>query len=273
LHLVFCTSLNQFYKLTTRTMKNAAAQTVGLQLVAALSCLILVPFFEWKMPSEPIVYFLLTLSCVFYAINNRLLADVRKNLEASAVSILSQSYTALMTMAGFIFLKEPITWMKALGAALIIGGNALVFWGGKKAIERKYVWLGLLAYVCNVVAGLIDVKSSGQFNLPFYTAFLYFVPALFIFISNRVKVIDVVEEFRHSNKRNYLITGFCWSMRYLAILVAYTMKEVSIVAPLASLTVFSDLAVGYFFLKEKGSMGKKAVASVLAVMGIILVSL
>ncbi|MCR5572975.1 MAG: DMT family transporter [Candidatus Saccharibacteria bacterium] len=254
-------------------MKNAAAQTVGLQLVAALSCLILVPFFEWKMPSEPIVYFLLTLSCVFYAINNRLLADVRKNLEASAVSILSQSYTALITMAGFIFLKEPITWMKALGAALIIGGNALVFLGGKKAIERKYVWLGLLAYACNVAAGLIDVKSSGQFNLPFYTAFLYFVPALFIFISNRVKVLDVVEEFRHSNKRNYLITGICWSMRYLAILVAYTMKEVSVVAPLASLTVFSDLAVGYFFLKEKRSMGKKAVASVLAVMGIILVSL
>lgn len=65
LHIVSATIMNQFYKLTTKTMKNAAAQTVGIQLVAALTCLVLVPFFEWKLPSDPIVYLFLTLSCVF----------------------------------------------------------------------------------------------------------------------------------------------------------------------------------------------------------------
>lgn len=45
LYIILATGLNQFYKLTTRTMRNASAQTVGLQLVAGLSCLIFMPFF------------------------------------------------------------------------------------------------------------------------------------------------------------------------------------------------------------------------------------
>ena len=254
-------------------MKNAAAQTVGLQLVAALSCLILVPFFEWKLPSEPIVYLLLALSCVFYAINNRLLADVRKNLDVSVVSILSQSYTALLTVAGFVFLHEPVTIMKVVGAILIISGNALVFWNGKSVKKTRYIWFGLLAYACNVAAGLIDAKSSGQFNLPFYTTFLYVLPALFIFIGNRVHVSDVADEFKRSNKRDYILTGICWGLLYLMILIAYSMEAVSLVTPLASLTVFSNLVVGYLWLKERDSMGKKTVAALLAILGAIFISL
>lgn len=210
----------------------------------------------------------------FYAINNRLLADVRKNLDASAVSILSQSYTALMTMAGFVFLGEQVTWAKVLGAALIICGNALVFWSGKSLGKAKYVWLGVLAYVCNVAAGLIDVKSSGELNLPFYTFFLYLVPALFIFIGSRLKVSDVVKEFTRADKRNYLITGISWGLLYFAILVAYGMDEgVSIVTPIASLAVFSNLVVGYFWLKEQDAMGRKIAAAMLAIAGVVLISL
>ena len=69
LYIVLTTGLNQFYKLTTHTMKKPAAQTIGLQLVAGLSCLLFVPFFEFRLPSNPWTYLFLSLSCVFYAIN------------------------------------------------------------------------------------------------------------------------------------------------------------------------------------------------------------
>ncbi|MBR5389150.1 EamA family transporter [Candidatus Saccharibacteria bacterium] len=213
-------------------MKNAAAQTIGLQLVAGLSCLMFIPFFELRFPQNPLVYLFLGLSCIFYALNNRMMANVRKNMEASVIGILQQSYTVLMTLAGFVLFNEQVTLFKIFGIALIVGGNVLVFWQHKKMNKMRYVWIGLLAYACNVAAGLIDVGYSGEFNLPFYTAFLYFVPALFIFIGNRVHVADIIKEYRCANKRDYFVTGFCWGIHYLVLLIAYSIGEVSIVAPL-----------------------------------------
>ncbi|MBR3319579.1 EamA family transporter [Candidatus Saccharibacteria bacterium] len=273
LYIVLTTGLNQFYKLTTHTMKKPAAQTIGLQLVAGLSCLLFVPFFEFRLPSNPWTYLFLSLSCVFYAINNYMIANVRKNLEASVIGILQQSYTVLMTMAGFILFGESVTLFKMLGILMIVGGNILVFWQQKRAKAMKYVWLGLLAYACNVVAGLIDVGYSGEFNLPFYTAFLYFVPALIILIGGRVRIADTITEYRRARKRDYLITGFCWGVHYLVLLIAYSVGEVSVVAPLASLAVFSSVLVGYFWLKEKEEIVKKIIAAILAIMGIVFITL
>ena len=273
LHIILITGLNQFYKLTTRTMKNAAAQTVGLQLLAGLSCLIFMPFFEFRFPSNPWTYLFLGLSCVFYAINNFMIANVRKNLEASTIGILQQSYTVLMTLAGFVLFNEQVTLFKVIGILLITGGNILVFWQQKKTKTLKYVWLGLLAYACSVAAGLIDVGYSGEFNLPFYTAFLYIVPALFIFIGSRIKFADVIKEYKRANKRDYFITGFCWGVQYIALLVAYSTGEVSIVAPLASLSVFSNVIAGYFLLKEKDDVARKIVSAALAILGIVFISL
>lgn len=273
IYIILTTCLNQFYKLTTRTMKNASAQTVCLELVAGLSCLLFIPFFEFKLPSNPWTYLFLSLSCVFYALNNRMIANVRKNLEASVIGILQQSYTVLMTLAGFVLFSEQLTLFKILGILLIIGGNVLIFWQRRKANEIKYVWIGLLAYTCNVVAGLIDVGYSGEFNLPFYTAFLYFVPALFIFIGSRTRIADVVKEYKRANKRDFFITGFCWGVHYLVLLIAYSIGEVSVVAPLASLAVFANVIVGYFWLKEKEDAAKKIIAAILAILGIVLISL
>ncbi len=273
IYIILSTGLNQFYKLTTRTMKNAAAQTIGLQLVAGLSCLLFMPFFEFRLPQNPWTYLFLGLSCVFYALNNRMIANVRKNLEASVIGILQQSYTVLMTLAGFVLLGEQVELLKVLGILLIVGGNVLVFWQRRKTDKMKYVWIGLLAYTCSVVAGLIDVGHSGEFNLAFYTAFLYLVPALFLFIGGRVRVADIIEEYKRANKRNYFITGFCWGVQYLVLLIAYSIGEVSVVAPLASLAVFSNVVVGYFWLKEKDSMIRKIIAAVLAILGIVLIAL
>ncbi len=202
-----------------------------------------------------------------------MIASVRKNLEASVVGILQQSYTVLMTLAGLILFSEQVTFFKMMGILMIVGGNVLVFWQQKKTKELRYVWMGLLAYACNVIAGLIDVGYSGEFNLPFYTAFLYIVPALFIFIGSRIKIIDIIKEYKRASKRDYYITGFCWGVHYFVLLIAYSMGEVSVVAPLASLSVFSNVIVGYFWLKEKDRLAKKIIAAVLAILGIVLISL
>lgn len=272
-YIALATGLTQFYKLTTRTMENPAAQTVGLLLIAGAVNLIFLPFFEFRLSSNPWTYFFLILSCIFFALNCYMVSSVRKNLEASAVGIVQQIYTVLMTLAGFIIYSEEVTLFKILGIVLIIGGNVLVFWQYNKTKQGKYFWLGILAYACNTVAGLIDVGCSGKFSLPLYTALIYIIPAILIFVVKRVRVRDVAEEFKRANRRDYVLTGLCWGSQYFTLLVAYSMEEVSVVAPLASLAVFSNVVAGYFWLKEKERISTKIAAAVLAVLGIVFISL
>ncbi len=272
-YIIFATLFNQFYKLTTRTMKNAAAQTAGLQVVAGIGCFLLLPFFEFRFPTNPWVYFFLALSCVFYALNNYIMATVRKKLEASVIGILQQSYTVLMTIAGFILYNDQATATRIIGILLIILANIMVFFRNKKTETNKYVWFGFAAYTCNVIAGIIDINYSDSFNIAFYSGLLYFVPAIFIFIGGRLKISDAVKEFKRARKRDYFMTGFCWGWLYLCLLIAYRLGEVSVVASLASLTVFSNVIVGYFWLKERDAIAKKILAAILAIVGVVLLSL
>ena len=172
IYIAVSTGFTQFYKLTVRTMKNAPAQTVGIQLIAGLACMFFVPFFDFSLPSNPWTYILLVASSALYAINNVILVNVRKNLEASVIDILKQSYTVLMALAGFVLYGEQATPFKIIGIILIITGNILVFWERKRTKRTKYVLIGFFAYVLSVIAGLIGVNHSGEFSLPFYVAFL-----------------------------------------------------------------------------------------------------
>ena len=76
-----------------------------------------------------------------------MIANVRKNLEASVVGILEQSYTVLMTLAGFVLFGEQVTLFKIIGILMIVGGNVLVFWQQKKN-ERDEVCLDRPISLC-----------------------------------------------------------------------------------------------------------------------------
>ena len=71
LYLVFATIFTQFFKVTTKTLKNAGALTILLQIVAGIISLLLCPLFEFKFPTDISVYIMLAISIIFYAITDR----------------------------------------------------------------------------------------------------------------------------------------------------------------------------------------------------------
>lgn len=272
-YIMISTCFTQFYKRAVKTVKNAPAQTAGIQFVAVLACLVFLPFFEFRVPSNPWTYILLAISCVLYATNNIMMVSVRKNLEASVISVLKQSYTVLMTLAGFVFYNEQPTPLKVIGIVLIVAGNILVFWERKKTMRTKYALIGAFAFMLSVIAGMIDIGQSGEFSLPIYTLFLYLIPMIFISIGGRVKIVDIVKEYKRANKKDYIVTGVCWSIGYLVLLVAYSIGDVSVVAPLASLEVLSNVIVGYIWQKERKRLPQKIVAAIMVIIGATLIAL
>ena len=128
LYLIFAVAFNQYYKITTKTMKKAGALTVLMEGLAGLFSLLLFPLFEIRFPTDVKVYAFLGIAIIFYAIQDRLGTTVRSGIEASTYSIIKQLSTVFMIFAGLLFFKEPFILNKIIGAFLIVISNILVFY-------------------------------------------------------------------------------------------------------------------------------------------------
>ena len=228
-------------------------------------------FFEIKFPTDIKVYIFLGLSIIFYAISDRLNTTVRSGIEASTYSMIKQLSTVFMIFAGLIFFKEPFILTKFIGAILIILSNVLIFYKKQDGKPNKYIILGIIANIFFTIALFFDVNISDNFNLPFYVAITLGIPAILIFIFERIKFSDIKNEFKNGNKKSILITAITWSLAITVQLRAYQLGNVSVVAPLCSLTVILNVLVGYFLLKERENIPKKIIAAILIILGIILI--
>lgn len=273
LYLILAVAFNQFYKVTTKTLTKPGALTVLLQIISTISILLLCPFFEMKFPTDIKVYIFLGLAIIFYAISDRLNTTVRSGIEASTYSMIKQLSTVFMIFAGLIFFKEPFIITKFIGAILIILSNILIFYKKNSGKPNKYIILGIIANMFFTVALFLDVNISDSFNLPFYVALTLGIPAILICIFERIKFSDIKNEFINGNKKSILITAITWSLAITVQLRAYQLGNVSVVAPLCSLTVILNVLVGYLFFKERENIPKKIIAALLIILGIILIKI
>lgn len=273
LYIVLSTVFTQFYKISTKSLKNAGALTVVLEMIGVITALVICPFFEIKFPTDIKTWSLLGLSIIFYAISDRVNTTVRSGIEASAFSMLKQLSTTFMILAGLIFLKEEFILHKFIGAMLIIFSNVFIFYQKGKFKMNRYIWLGVLANISYTIALFLDVNISDYFNLPIYVALTLGIPGILICLVERIKFSEIKEEFKNANKKAIFVTGMTWSISIIASLRAYQLQNVSIVAPIGSLTVLSNVIVGYLFLKERDDLLKKIMAAILIVISVVLIKI
>lgn len=271
LYLVLATVFTQLYKVSTKTLKNAGALTILLQLTAGVTALLLCPFFEFQFPTDIKVYIMLGIAILFYTTSDRINTTVRSGIEASTFSMLQQLSTTFMIFAGLIFLKEEFVMTKFIGAMLIIFSNVLIFYKKGKFEFNKYIGLGVLANIAYTIALFLDVNISDNFNLPFYVAITLIIPAFLIMIVERVKLSEIKDEWKNGNKKAIMITAVSWATMIIVQLRAYQLGNVTIVAPLCALTVMLNVIVGYLFLNERDNLLKKIIAAILIIISIVLI--
>lgn len=271
LYIITSVMYTQFYKVTTKKSENSGALTALLQLIAGLSILITLPLFKFTWPSSWITIGLLALACIFYALSDRMNTDVRGGLEASTFSIILQLATVFMIVAGLVFFKEPFVLKKMIGAGLIIFSNILMFYKKGKQKLNKYVIMGIIANLAYAVALFLDVNISDSFNLAFYISLTLIIPAIFIILAERIKISDIIKEYKIGDKVPIFVTSLSWSSMIAFQLLAYRFGEVTTIAPLLSLTVIGNVIIGYIFLKEKDNLPKKVIAAILIIISVFLI--
>ena len=272
-YLIISVLFNQTYKIVTKSIKNDGAMTILIQLIASIICVIMIPLFKIKFPNDYKVYIFLFIAIVFYTLNDRLGTTARKGLESSTYIILKQLSPAFMILMGILFFKEPFVLNKILGTLLILYSNILVFYNRRNFKFNKYLIFGILANISLAIALFIDVNYSNEFNLAFYVLLTFLIPCILIFIFERIKIKDIILEYKNSNKMAVILTSISWVIMMISKLKSYQLGSVIVVATLSSLTVILIVVISYFFLKEKNNLIKKIIAGILIIIGIILIKI
>lgn len=272
IYLIFSLIFAQCFKETNRSMKNASALTILLEVFTALFALILSPIFTYKFSLNPQVLLTLSLVTIIYAATDRLNIEARYGLAPSTFSMLKQLSTVFLVIFGFVFLKEKIILTKIIGIILILLANILLSTNKKGKVElNKYFIMCITSNFLFAIAMFINVNISDNFNIGLYTVITVLIPAIIIKIASKLSINDLKQEFKLYDKKKFMLVSFSWAMMLISSVKAYEYGNISVVAPLLTLSMVTNSIYEYFIDKDKKSLRRKLLISILIIIGIILI--
>ena len=271
-YLVFALIFSQGFKKVNRTMKNASALTVLLELFTGLFAIVMSIFFKYTFPSDIKVYITLFVVTIIYAVTDRLNIEARYGLSPSNFSMLKQLSTVFLVIFGLVFLKEQLVFKKILGAIIIIVSNVMLAVNKDGKFEfNKYFIFCLISNFLFAVAMFINVNISSMFNIGIYTLITVFIPSIIIKLFSRLSFKDLEEEFNLYNKPLFILVSFAWCMMLISSVKAYEYGSISVVAPLLTLTALTNTIYEFIVDKDKKRFYYKLVISILILIGVILI--
>lgn len=273
LYLVSAVVFAQAFKKANRNMKSAGALTILLEVFTAFFALFFIPFFDFTWPTDTSVYLTLLAVVSIYAITDRFNIEARYGLDPSVFSMLKQLSTVFLIILGFIFLKEQIVLKKIIGSVIIIFANVLLAFNKGKIKFNKYFIMSFVSNFLFAVAMLINVNISNYFNLAFYTILTVFTPSMLIFIFGKHSLKELKCEFNYYDKKYFLLASFCWCLMLIASVRSYQLGNVTLIAPLLTLTSILNTMYEYFVCKNKSKFIQKVIASILIIIGVIIIKI
>lgn len=271
LYLIVSLFFAQEFKKANRNAKDAGALTILLELFSAFFACLLIPFFEFKLPSNKSIYLTIFIVTIIYAVTDRLNTEARYGLNPSTFSMLKQLSSVFLVIFGFIFLKEPFAFKKVFGAIIIIFANILLAYNNGKISFNKYFIMCFISNFLFAVAMLINVNISSNFNIAFYTVLTVFIPSIYIFIFGKYSFKKLSKEFILFDKPKFILSAFLWSMMLISSVKAYEYGNVSVVAPLLTLSMITNTIYEYFTNKNKKDFIFKLIISIVIIIGVILI--
>lgn len=253
-------------------MKNASALTILLEVFTALFALILSPLFAYKFSLNPEILLTLGVVTIIYAATDRLNIEARYGLAPSTFSMLKQLSTVFLVIFGFVFLKENIILTKVAGIILTLLANILLSTNNKGKLElNKYFIMCIISNFLFAIAMFINVNISENFNIGLYTVITVLIPSLIIKLVSRISIDDLKQEFKLYDKKKFMLVSFSWAMMLISSVKAYEYGNISIVAPLLTLSMVTNSIYEFFIDKDKKSLKRKLLVSLLIVIGITLI--
>lgn len=282
----------QTFKYVTKQSKSIGALTVLIQIIsavtAALMILLLLPFsskepsFGWKWPSGSdawLPWLLLCISFIMFAVNDRLDATARKNMDITVDTMLHQSYRILFLPMLILVLGATFAWASFIGGLVIILMNMWLIFDKGKFQFNKYVLLKLVSVLFFTAAMTLQLKSlgDGDFNLPFFVVMSFGVPALVLSGFKQATPKTLYQEVKRKEWWIFLICGAAQALMtfsmYMYMMLGWRTGDAFNAHALSAVYVILNVIFAYIFLKERSNLVKKSIAAVVIVACLVLIAL
>jgi len=270
--VLFFTANNLFLRLLAVKSENPRTSSMVFNLWGALFGFLLFLIdtnFSFSFPAISLTgWFYILLVVLFYGLYERSHFYVRKEVDASTATILFRLAPVIAFFGAIYLYSEQLTLLKVLGALLIVGANILVVYKkGSVSFDKNFV----LAFACSLFLGLgwlLDKRASSFTTSEFYTALIWFLPIIFIFLPF-ISLKDIKREFKLGSWKSPL-TAFFNVYGYYLYIKALSLGEASKVTVVVSTSSSLTILAGIVILHEKSHWRLKILAGILAFVGVLL---
>lgn len=280
----------QTFKYITKQSKSIGALTVLIQIISALTAsmliLLLWPFSDstpslgWRWPSgsEWWMWVSLGLSFILFAINDRLDATTRKNLDITVDTMLHQAYRILflpLLIIAFALIgwANPFSWSTLVGGIIIVCANMFLILEKGKFQFSKYIVVKLISVIFFAVALVSQIIAVSGFNLPFLVMLSFGVPALFLISIRQATPKTIYQEIKRPQWWIILICGITQAIMCLSLYALNEFSNRMEINAISAVYVLLNVIFAYIFLKERKNLWKKSLAAVVIVACLVLIAL
>jgi len=249
---------------------------VSFQYAVCLIILIYSLFTGFNLNGYENYIHLLIISGLVYALGNVLMFKAFKIAQASQVTIALSSTAIWTVMASIILLKETLTIVVIVGICLVVFSLILTNINGENKInlKKKGIIYSLAAAVLFGIGFTIDALAIGDRDVDSYLVLAFFLPATFVFIYYFKHIQKVIKVKSSINYREIILTSVLYAFSNIFIFTAYQAGgNASIISPLQQVSTILTVILAILFLKERDNIKFKIVASIISIIGVILLVL
>ena len=192
----------------------------------------------------------------------------RKHLDASTTAVLFRLGPIIAFIGAIIFLHEPLTVTKFIGASILIGASFIVLHKNPHLRANRAVYLAIFGASMLGLAALFDKPASDGIPVALYSAAMWAF-SLPIIAFPKMTLKQLKKEFSIGGWK-VALTAFLNVFGFILYLKALSLADASRVIPITSSTGTLTVLAGIFILKENSYIGRKIFAGILMLVGILL---
>lgn len=246
-----------------------------IQMLVGGYCVLILAFTGFQVTINQTSLLLTLLVGFLYALASATYYTAMKHMEVSRLVIILSLEALFTQVTGFLFLQEPFTEKKILAALLVVFSVVFVSFSAKtlSLTFTRYDLLAIINGAIYSVTALIDSFLVNNYYSPLtYQAVNFLLPAGFMLLIFRKNAQQIPHLFNWRRKTPLLLTAaFLLFLTYVATLNSYHLGgEISRVVPIMGTQTILVVILEFFILKDRGSLGRKILASLLAIAGVYL---
>lgn len=192
----------------------------------------------------------------------------RKNIDSSTTAIVFRLNSVIGFIGAIIFLHEPLTFTKFIGAMILISASFVVIHKNPNIHANRFLLIALFSATVLGLAGLFDKPASFGLPATLYSALMWGL-SLPVISFPTLSLKQLKKEFWIGGWK-VAFTAFLNVFGFILYLNALSLADTSRVIPITSSTGTFTVIAGIFILKENTYIGRKILAGLLMLVGILL---